>query len=116
VESISAITFLDDPDVSRPGAIVRCSAFRSSSTHHTSFKQQKIGALWMLAGQCQQKYIFRSTLEKFFQRRIFIFEDNKKAAISAPPPLPPILPRKRGVGFFAFAVLLLLVFSCDLSC
>jgi len=58
--------------------------------------------------------LFFSPLEKIFERRIFIFEDNKKAAISAPH-LPPILLRKR-CGVFAYSALLLLAFSCDVSC
>lgn len=43
---------------------------------------------------CQEKYFFRSPLENFFERRISIFETNKKAAISAPH-FPPILLSKR---------------------
>ena len=59
---------------------------------------------------CQGKYFFRRPLEFFFARRIFIFESNRKAAISALH-LPPILQGKR----CSFLLLLCFCF-CPFSC
>lgn len=61
-----------------------------------------------VAQSCQQKYFFRRPLEKNFARRIFIFESNRKAAISALLLTPFLLGKT--VLVFAFVVLLFLSF------